>query len=116
MGDNREQFDVWTWTYNKFVFGKRRLFVDNASSVLCYDNWIFVCNHFFKGKTLLPCIFTHSLFNTLSLFAVNVSQTISIITAVVMMVITVAYSIVLIKLLPKQEQNSNGEQGERDEH
>lgn len=116
----------WATIVSSLTFGLGHiinLFSANADFLstmlqVCYattTGFLFVII-FFKGKTLLPCIFTHSLFNTLSLFAVNVSQTISIITAVVMMVITVAYSIVLIKLLPKQEQNLNGEQGERDEH
>lgn len=62
---------------------------------------------FYKGKTLLPCIITHSLFNSLSLFAATVSTTINIITAVVIMVLTLAYAIVLIKILPKKESLVN---------
>lgn len=62
---------------------------------------------FYKGKTLLPCIITHSLFNSLSLFAASASATINIITAVVIMVLTLAYAIVLIKILPKQESLIN---------
>jgi len=62
---------------------------------------------FYKGKTLLPCIITHSLFNSLSLFATSASATTNIITAVVIMVLTLAYAIVLIKILPKQESLIN---------
>ncbi len=62
---------------------------------------------FYKGKTLLPCIITHSLFNSLSLFAATISTTLNIITAVVIMALTLAYAIVLIKILPKQESTIN---------
>ncbi len=58
---------------------------------------------FHKGKTLLPCIATHSIFNSLSLFAVNPNQITSIITAIVMIILTLTYSVVLIKIIPKQE-------------
>ena len=62
---------------------------------------------FYKGKTLLPCIITHSLFNSLSLFAATISTTLNIITAVVIMALTLAYAIVLIKILPKQESTTS---------
>lgn len=59
---------------------------------------------FYKGKTLLPCIVTHSLFNALSIFAKNTSLTINIIITIVMMVLTLSYAILIIKIMP-QESN-----------
>ena len=58
---------------------------------------------FYKGKTLLPCIFTHSVFNTLSLYAITPNQTISIITAIIIMILTLSYSIILIKIIPRDQ-------------
>lgn len=57
---------------------------------------------FYKGKTLLPCIFTHSIFNALSLFLIEVNKTVDIITAVIIMVLTLTYALILIKTLPKE--------------
>lgn len=86
------------------------LFTANAdllSTILqiCYattTGFLFVII-FLKGKTLLPCIITHSIFNSLSIFAVNTNKTLSIVTAVVMMILTLAYALILIITLPKQE-------------
>lgn len=61
---------------------------------------------FHKGKTLLPCIFTHSIFNALSLFGIEPNQAINMITAVVIMILTLVYSIILIKIIPKQGQST----------
>lgn len=65
---------------------------------------------FHKGKTLLPCIATHSIFNSLSLFANNLNQITSTITAVVIMILTITYSIILIKIMPKTEQITTNQQ------
>jgi len=92
------------------------LFTGNAdilSTILqiCYattTGFLFIII-FLKGKTLLPCIITHSLFNSLSVFSVSVSKTINITTAVVIIILTLSYSLFLIKALPKQEQIINKE-------
>lgn len=52
---------------------------------------------FYKGKSLLPCIITHSIFNSLSIFAVQGSQTFNIITALVLCAISVVYARIIIK-------------------
>ena len=62
---------------------------------------------FYKGKTLLPCIITHSIFNTLSLYAITPNQTISIITAITIMILTLSYSIILIKIIPRDQTYEN---------
>ncbi|MBQ8844470.1 MAG: CPBP family intramembrane metalloprotease [Clostridia bacterium] len=76
---------------------------------ICYSTttgFLFVIL-FYKGKTLLPCILTHSIFNSLSIFAANVNQTINIITTIVIMILTLIYAVILIKILPEQEQTIN---------
>ena len=85
------------------------LFVADANLILtllqiCYattTGLLFVII-FYRGKTLLPCIITHSVFNALSLFSASTSITLSIVTAVIMMVLTLLYALVLIKVLPKE--------------
>lgn len=47
---------------------------------------------FCKGKSLLPCIIAHGVINSLSIFAVQGSQTFTIITAAVLCVIPVVYA------------------------
>ena len=60
---------------------------------------------FYKSKSLLPCIITHSLFNALSTISntVNISTTYSIIIALAIMAITIVYSVIIIKLTPKNQ-------------
>lgn len=60
---------------------------------------------FYRGNSLLPCIFTHSAINALSVFA-NVEKytnQIQIITSVILCVLAVSYLCVLMKTLPKVE-------------
>jgi len=52
---------------------------------------------FYKGGSLLPCIITHSIFNSLSIFAVHGSQLFQIITAVALCVISVGYALWILK-------------------
>lgn len=47
---------------------------------------------FYKGKSLIPCILTHSILNALSVFAVEGSKIFNVITAVVLSVISVGYA------------------------
>lgn len=87
------------------------LFTTNAdilSTILqiCYattTGFLFIII-FLKGKTLLPCIITHSLFNSFSLFSASVSKTLNIVTAIVIIILTLSYSLFLIKVFPKQKQ------------
>lgn len=59
---------------------------------------------FYRGGTLWPCIITHSVVNSLSVFADESQMTdqIQMITAAILTIIPVIYSIILIKTLPKQ--------------
>ena len=59
---------------------------------------------FYKGKSLLPCIITHSLVNAFSLFLNQSAMTtlMEIITSVVIILVSVLYSIYLIKKIPNK--------------
>ena len=52
---------------------------------------------FYKGKSLLPCIITHGVFNSLNIFAVQGSQTFNLITALVLCAISVGYALWILK-------------------
>ena len=56
---------------------------------------------FYKGKSLLPCIITHSILNSLSIFAVERSQTFNVIISVVLCVIPVGYALWILKKTDK---------------
>ena len=58
---------------------------------------------FYRGGSLFPCIITHSAINTLSTFANEAGLTMEkhIIYCLIMIVITVAYTLILTKTLPK---------------
>lgn len=60
---------------------------------------------FYRGKTLLPCIITHSIVNCLSAFAnEDIAPTVEITVAIVLTVIEVSYSLILLKTLPKENK------------
>lgn len=52
---------------------------------------------FYKGKSLLPCIIAHSTLNSLSIFAVQRTQMISIINSIVLCVISLGYALWILK-------------------
>ena len=58
---------------------------------------------FYKGKSLLPCIITHGINNSLGIFGAEGSQAFSIIVAVVLCVVLVGYTLWIIKKEPKGE-------------
>ncbi len=64
---------------------------------------------FYRSESLLPCIITHSAINSLNTFANEAGLTVEkqIIYVLVMIVLTVAYTLFLIKTLP-ENQSSNG--------
>lgn len=64
---------------------------------------------FYKGKSLLPCIITHGIFNSLNIFAVQGSQTFNIITALVLCAISVGYVLWILK----KTKNSEGADTEK---
>ncbi len=61
---------------------------------------------FYRGGSLLPCIIVHSGINTLNIFANEAGVTVEkqIIHALVLILITVAYNLVLTKTLPKNQR------------
>lgn len=58
---------------------------------------------FYKGKSLLPCIITHSILNSLSIFAVQRTQIMSIITSVLLCVISLGYALWILNKAEKSE-------------
>ncbi len=52
---------------------------------------------FYKGKSLLPCIVTHSIFNSLSIFSIRGSQVLDIVTAAVLCVLSAGYALWILK-------------------
>jgi len=52
---------------------------------------------FYKGKSLLPCIVTHGIINSLSVFSVQGSQTFDIVASAALCVISVGYSLWILK-------------------
>lgn len=66
---------------------------------------------FYRGGSLLPCIIVHSAINTLNIFANEAGVTVEkqIIHALVLILITVAYNLVLTKTLPKNQRANRNE-------
>lgn len=56
---------------------------------------------FYKGKSLLPCIISHGILNSLSIFAVQRSQIFNIITALVLCVVSGGYALWILKKTEK---------------
>ena len=56
---------------------------------------------FYKGKSLLPCIITHSIFNSLAIFAVQRTQMFSIITSILLCIISLGYALWILKRAEK---------------
>lgn len=70
---------------------------------------------FYRGGSLLPCIITHSAINTLGTFANEAGFTVEkhIIRILVMTVLTVAYTIILTKTLPKRQRKNGNDEVDR---
>ena len=51
----------------------------------------------YYGKSLIPCIISHSVVNSLSCFAVKSGKTLDIITAIAIIVISISYTLWIIK-------------------
>lgn len=68
---------------------------------------------YYRGKSLLPCIITHSAINSLNTFAHETGftseQQIQIARLVSMIALTVIYTIILTKTLPKQGTDDNSD-------
>lgn len=65
---------------------------------------------FYRGKSLLPCILTHSAINTLNTFADETRMTTEkqIVHCLIMIVITVVYTFILTKTLPESQNVCSG--------
>ncbi len=61
---------------------------------------------FYRGKSLLPCILAHSVFNSLSIFGVKGSRTWEIITSFFLCVVSVGYGLWIWRQGPDTEGNS----------
>ncbi|MDE6016830.1 MAG: CPBP family intramembrane metalloprotease [Acetatifactor sp.] len=60
---------------------------------------------FYRSKSLLPCIITHSAINTLNTFSNGAGVTVEkqIIHSLIMIVLSVVYTLILTKTLPKKQ-------------
>ncbi|MBO5037671.1 MAG: CPBP family intramembrane metalloprotease [Clostridia bacterium] len=56
---------------------------------------------FFRSKSLLPCIFAHITINSLNAFAREITPQTNIIVSVIITAIAIAYTLILLKTLPK---------------
>lgn len=56
---------------------------------------------FFRSKSLLPCIFAHITINSLNAFAREITPQTNIIVSVIITAIAIAYTLILLKALPK---------------
>ena len=63
---------------------------------------------FYRGGSLLPCIIVHAAINTLGTFANDSDLTVErrLLQIVVLIVVTVAYTLILTRTLPKQQWNA----------
>lgn len=64
---------------------------------------------FYRGGSLFPCIIVHSAINTLSTFAndENLTTQMHLLHLAVLIVITVAYTLILTRTLPKNSKSKN---------
>ncbi len=62
-----------------------------------------------RGKSLLPCIVTHSMLNALSTFANEAGMTLQrqVLDSVMLTIIAVVYTLVLLKTLPASQEAEN---------
>lgn len=60
---------------------------------------------FYRGGSLIPCIITHSAINSINTFAneTGITPTKQVIHCLILIVITVAYTLILTKTLPKKQ-------------
>lgn len=68
---------------------------------------------FYRGGSLLPCIITHSAINSLNTFAneAGITTQKQMIQAIILILLTVAYTLILIKTLPKNQQANGNDRG-----
>lgn len=61
---------------------------------------------FYKGKSLIPCILTHSLINSLSAFSVTPAPSYEIVSSVILAVVSVGYAVWIIILHPSNSHKA----------
>lgn len=63
---------------------------------------------FYRGKSLLPCIITHSSLNALSAFSNEAAKTVerTIVSSLLLTIISLAYAVFLVRKLPKETENT----------
>jgi len=59
---------------------------------------------FYKSGSIIPCVISHAVINSLSAFAVERSDTYGVIVSAVLTVVSVIYAAVIVKLNPEKEQ------------
>lgn len=66
---------------------------------ICYAAAIgfLFCVIFLRGKSLLPCMLTHGVINSLSLFGVSGSRTVDLVTSLVLCVVSLWYAIHILQ-------------------
>jgi len=71
---------------------------------------------FYRGGSLLPCVIVHSAINTLGTFANDIKLTskIQLLHLAVLIVITVAYTLILTKTLPKNQRTKAGKKNQEE--
>ena len=64
---------------------------------------------FYRGGSLIPCILVHSAINTLGTFSndTNITKEMRLIHIAILIVITVAYTLILTRTLPKKQGSEN---------
>lgn len=63
---------------------------------------------FYKGKSLLPCMITHGVFNSLSIFSVEYASPMrDIITAALLCIVSIAYALWILKETKKPDEFKN---------
>ena len=65
-------------------------------SAFCFIGFLFTII-FYKSKSLIPCIITHSVVNSLSAFASERTDAFNIIVAIILIVISLAYAAWILK-------------------
>ncbi len=68
---------------------------------------------FYKGKSLLPCIITHGIINSLSVFSVQGSQVFNIVVSAALCVISVGYALWILKKSEIPEKNNKTDSDRR---
>jgi len=61
---------------------------------------------FYKGKSLLPCIIAHGIFNSLSIFSQEGSELFNMVTAAVLCVISAGYALWILKNTESAEEGT----------